>query len=443
MKLLRALAGHFLLTLRLNVRSRRALAYGYVLPVFFLIAFGAVFQGDTPPLLGQMGQLLTITILGSACLGLPTALVAERERGVWRRYRLLPVNAAVLVSGVLAARLVIVTSAVALQLVLARLIYHAPWPAHPLETMVAFLFVTGSFLGIGLVVAALADDVPAVQALGQCLFLPMILIGGVGIPLAVLPVWAQRVAGFMPGRYAVEALQQGFVPGAAAWTGLGFDLIALVVIGAAAGFAGAKLFRWDGGRAALRSGRGWAAAALLAWAAIGGTAAATGHLQPVIPEASAWQTITDEQIARITYDDLPGDNEIVTRLAPPFDGAVPGGRLADFARRLRDWPPARADNAGQAIRDLVCVATIADLCQDPDEGGMARLVFEELRASFKTEDLRRALAWVVLAPDEGTVVRYVPELGLPRHPPERAVRQRNILYARKFLGRLTGAITAP
>jgi ABC-2 type transport system permease protein len=281
-----------------------------------------------------------------------------------------------------------------------------------------------------------------VQALGQCLFLPMILIGGVGIPLAVLPVWAQRVAGFMPGRYAVEALQQGFAPDGADRP-VGFAFLALAVIGAAAALAGAKLFRWDHARTVAGPARGWVAAALLAWGAIGVTAAWTGRLRPVIPEAAAWETITAEQVARITYDELPADNEIVTRLAPPWSGPPPAGRLADFARRLEDWRPGRVDNAGQAIRNLVCVASISDLSQEPQEGEIARIVFARLRSRFAPEDLRRALAWVVLAPDEGSVVRYAPELGLPRHPPERAIRQRNVLYARKFLGRLTGGIAVP
>ena len=39
-----------------------------------------------------MGELLTVTALGGACFGLPTTMVSERERGVWRRYRLAPVR---------------------------------------------------------------------------------------------------------------------------------------------------------------------------------------------------------------------------------------------------------------------------------------------------------------------------------------------------------------
>ena len=53
----------------------------------------------------------------------------------------------------------------------------------------------------------MADNVPAVQALGQCIFLPMLIIGGVAVPLESLPDWAQHVAAFFPGRYAVEALR--------------------------------------------------------------------------------------------------------------------------------------------------------------------------------------------------------------------------------------------
>src|SRR5947209_250973 len=111
---------HFLLTLRLNLRSPQALVYGYLVPVFFLLAFGSVFRSGVPPLLREMGQLVTISTLGGACFGMPTAMVAERERGVWRRYRLLPTSTATLVASTMLARFVIIASAAIMQVVLAR-----------------------------------------------------------------------------------------------------------------------------------------------------------------------------------------------------------------------------------------------------------------------------------------------------------------------------------
>jgi len=430
---------HFLLTLRLNFRSKQALIYGYLVPVFFLLAFGSVFRSDSPPLLHQMGQLLTISILGGACFGLPTALVAERERGVWRRYRLLPVSTGKLVLSSLAARVVIVALAAVLQIILARLIYGTPLPMHPAQTALAFLAVTVSFLGLGLLVAALADDVPAVQALGQCLFLPMIMVGGVGVPLAVLPVWVQQLAGFMPGRYAVDAMQRCFSD-PAGLRGAGFSLLALAVIGAAAGCIGAKLFRWDNSGSRGRPARLWLVLALISWAAVGGIAIATGRLAPVLAEPAAFETITDAQIATITYSDLPGDGEFVTPMAPPLADAADRAPVVELAEHLKTWPPARLGDTGQIVRNLVSVAAIADVTRDPREGKVARAVFEHLRQSFPRDELRRALAWVILRPEDGDVIRNAPELGFRRHPPEVTVRSRSVLYAEKFLGRIEGRI---
>jgi hypothetical protein len=214
-----------------------------------------------------MGELLTVGILGGACFGLPTTMVSERERGVWRRYRLAPVPTAGLVSSTVVARYVILITAGLLQIALA-LALGMPLPKHPVHLWLAFTFVSFAFIGLGLVMATMADNVPAVQALGQCIFLPMLIIGGIAVPLASLPDWAQHVSAFFPGRYAVQAVQAA-VTGA----GLGavrFDLVALTLIGAAGSVAGAMMFRWDAQqRFVARGRRGWVLVALGAWVMVG------------------------------------------------------------------------------------------------------------------------------------------------------------------------------
>ena len=154
------------------------------------------------------------------------------------------------------------------------------FPEHPFHLLVVFTFVCFSFLALGLVIAMLADNVPAVQALGQAVFLPMIMIGGVGVPLWQLPHWAQIVAGFFPGRYAVEALQacqRG--PGISAGR---FDLLSLTIIGLASILAGAKLFRWDVGQKISGPAKAWVALAVAAWAFVGITATSTGRLKAAV-----------------------------------------------------------------------------------------------------------------------------------------------------------------
>ena len=251
-----------------------AVIYSYLFPTIFLLAFWVLYRYETPPLVRHMGELLTVTILGGACFGLPTTFVSDRERGVWRRYRLTPVPTSSIVASTVVARYLLLLIAGLIQLALAMLI-GMPFPRHPFDLFVAFSCVSFAFIGLGLVIATMADNVPAVQALGQCIFLPMLIIGGVAVPLESLPEWAQHVSAFFPGRYAVEALR-ACVMG----TGLGdarFSVLGLLLIGAAGCVTGARLFRWDSQqRFTAIAGKAWVVVALLAWAAVG-IAAETRH----------------------------------------------------------------------------------------------------------------------------------------------------------------------
>jgi hypothetical protein len=436
----RGLGQHFLLTLRLNFRSGRAIAYGYLLPVIFLLGFGSIFRGGEPALLGQMGQILTITILGSCCLGMPTALVAERERGWWRRFQLLPVPVNALLGSVFLVRLVLVVSAVFLQLALARLVYGTPWPTQPVVFGVALLAVVWAFLGLGLVIVALARDVPAVQALGQCLFLPMILIGGVGVPLELLPGWAQGVAAFLPGRYAVEMLQSAYTPEATLATA-GLALPALLVIGLAAGLGGLRLLPWEA--SAPWRGRGWRGLGVAgsAWVAVGVVSLGLGRVAPVnLSGQPAFAEITPAAVDTVSFSGLPDDTGFYAPLAPPLGDRRWPPRLEEFVPRLRAWTPGRRGDVGQQVRHLLSVAAIADITQDPSQAMIARAVFDHLRERFAGEELERALAWAALYPEAGRVTTAAPELGLRGEADAGIVRVRSGWYARKFLGRLRGAI---
>src|SRR4026208_1406320 len=76
------------ISLTLHYRNRMALIYSYLFPLIFLLAYWVLYRYENAPLARHVGELLTVSVLGGACFGLPTTMVSERERGVWRRYRL-------------------------------------------------------------------------------------------------------------------------------------------------------------------------------------------------------------------------------------------------------------------------------------------------------------------------------------------------------------------
>jgi ABC-type multidrug transport system permease subunit len=259
---------HLLVTLKLNFRNPQAVVFGYVVPIFFLVAYGSVFNHKRVDTL--MGQLLTISVLGGACFGMPIALVSERERGVWRRYRLTPLPTGAFVMSVLLARYFIVLTAAALQIALAMWFYDLKFPRDPLGLFIAYSCVSFAFLGIGLVISMVANSTHAVQAMGQSLFLPMIMIGGVGVPLDMLPDWAKHVAAFLPGRYAVQAIDRTVLPFPATNTlHTSFNLVALLIIGVAATFAAGKIFRWENSQKLPRRGLFWVTLSIASWIGVG------------------------------------------------------------------------------------------------------------------------------------------------------------------------------
>jgi ABC-2 type transport system permease protein len=444
-------------SLKLNFRNRMAILYGYLFPLIFLVAFWAVYRNDPVPLALHVGQFLTITILGSACFGLPTTIVSERERGVWRRYALMPVRHWVFVVAILVARAVLLLTAALLQLALA-LGFGLPFPAHPADLFIAFAAASAAFLALGMVIAMLVDNVPAVQALGQCIFLPMLMIGGVAIRLESLPGWAQHISAFFPGRYAVEAMQRA----ATGNGGAGFDFLALSLIAAAGGIAATAMFRWD---KAIRPRRGWLLLAIGIWLAVGvmaewhgrvtisqqedrrdiGKAAdyVTAKPASAAPLAS-WHGVSDADIDRIDFDRLPPDEGIVSPISRSDETPDPAiqPELDHVRDALPGWAPGTIADPVQRARNLLAIAAVPDILQmEQVERFVPRLVFARLQAVTPPRDLPKILYWIALHPDGGddAAIHQLDTFGLPDvSGPTKPVRGRIMLYAFKLLGRLTG-----
>lgn len=463
---MQGLLRQIVLSIRLNFRNRMALIYGYLFPTIFLLAFRTLYRQERVPVALHAGELLTVTILGGACFGLPTAIVSDRERGVWRRYKMLPVSSLSVLAGTLATRYLLLLTAGMVQLGLAMAI-GMPAPAHPFALWATFSVAAIAFMGIGLDIAMLAANVPAVQALGQCIFLPMLIIGGVAVPLSSLPDWAQHVSAFFPGRYSVEAIQACVTGSASAR----FDLLALLVIGVAGAVAGILAFRWD----TRQRPSPWIAVAVVGWIVAGVSAESRGkihtetvereeshqaseYIAPVIPPVvvaphpdlpaspaarAPWQEVTSADIDGVAFERLPPDSGVVAPIAAPDE--EPDPEIADLLDQVRSalpgWPPGKIQDPVQRVRNYLYAASIADVNRmDPLERFVPVAVFEQIQASVPSNDLPKILYFVALHPLDGgdSAVRQLHQLGLPDGPRDtRMLRNRSMIYAFKLLGRVT------
>jgi outer membrane biosynthesis protein TonB len=394
------------IAIRLHLRNKMALLYSYLFPTIFLVAFWVLYRFEQVPLVRHMGELLTVTALGGACFGLPTTMVSERERGVWRRYRLAPVSTGTLVSGTVAARFLLLIIAGLLQLLLALWI-GMPFPRHPLELLIAFTCVSFAFIGLGLVIAMMADNVPAVQALGQCIFLPMLIIGGVAVPLASLPDWAQRLSSFLPGRYAVHAIQS-CVNG----NGLAdarFSVAALLAIGAAGSLAGAMMFRWDAQqRFATAHGKGWVAVALAAWVVVGLSAESGRRAARPSTATADNQAVAPPPSQPIGSPSTPKDVAEPPPATRPADPVPPAPRREETEPAT---PPSPAKpTPSEPLPSVAAVpaspppsSSPAPPAESPSGGLIARAGKPATWRDVTMDDIERDLIFTRLPPDEGVV----------------------------------------
>ena len=180
---------------------------------------------------------------------------------------LTPAPGVVHLVGMLGASYVLMLSAGALQIAAAAVV-GTPLPSHLFHLWLAFTLTSAAFLGIGLLITMLGDTVTAAQALGQAVFLPMLIMGGIAVPLESLPAWVQGIASALPGRYAVDAIE-----GALSGSGLARlapHAAALAIMTAASGLASMAMFRWEAGqRIGVQRAFAAVGVAVASWIAVG------------------------------------------------------------------------------------------------------------------------------------------------------------------------------
>jgi len=158
--------------------------------------------------------------------------------------------------------------------------------------------------------------------------------------------------------------------------------------------------------------------------------------------AEAWEKITDKEIAAITYEDAEVDSGFVTPLAQDLSNLDDDSKkeLDQFGEKLDQWVPGQDKDLVQQVRNWMCLCTFADLGRGLFEAEVPYVIFEKLKREMPKEKLTKALACIVLKPDEGKLVLKAADLGFEEDAPEADVRERHVIYAKKLLGRLVGKL---
>lgn len=240
-----ALVNHFTFEFKTGLRSSAQLLMNYLFPLAFYAMMGLVMVKINPGFKDVlMPAMIIMVALTSTILGLPGPLVEAREAGVFRSFKINGVPALSILSFPALSTIfhaLIVSTLIALT---AGTLFGGATPTNWIALTLITLLVVFTYGAFGTLIGVIANSSRAVMGLTQGIFLPSMLLGGMMIPISVLPESVQPISLILPTSHMMQA-----------FTGLAFgqptvidpmlSVAAIAVSGLLAAGLSVYLFNWD------------------------------------------------------------------------------------------------------------------------------------------------------------------------------------------------------
>lgn len=240
-----AFTNHFAFEFKTGLRNATSMLMNYLFPLGFFAMMGLVMTQVNPTFTENMiPGVILVALMAATLLGLPGPLVEAREAGIFRSYK---INGVPAISILLIPMLTTVFHALIASGIIA--VGSHPlfdgrnpdnWLALALVTVIAAL----NFGCLGSLISVVSNGSRSVVLWSQLIFLPSMLLGGLMMPLDILPESVLNFSFLLPTTYAMQA-----------YTGLAFQqstiidpylAVGILVAGAVLAISLALyLFKWD------------------------------------------------------------------------------------------------------------------------------------------------------------------------------------------------------
>jgi ABC-2 type transport system permease protein len=238
-------------------RNRSGAFFTLLLPVMFLVLFGAINRDGTvqlDPHGPEIGYttffapgMLGMAIMAGCFVGLVIGLTIMRDNGQLKRLRGTPLPPWAFFTGQTASRLVLVAVEAVLVLGLGRLLFHVSLPPSATAWAAFALIVllgAATFTAVGVAYTRLVANADSAPALANAVYLPLLFLSGAWFPIAGLPHWLNSLANAFPLTPLLDGMRQALIFGhgpAAIWPDAR-KLLAWLAVGL---LVSLRTFRWE------------------------------------------------------------------------------------------------------------------------------------------------------------------------------------------------------
>jgi len=151
---------------------------------------------------------MALTVITGSLQGVATAISREKEQGTMDGLLVAPVPHQSIILGKVAAQTVRGLIQGFLILGLSMILFGVQIYGSPVIMVIVLLLGTASFVGVGIILTAVAPDQETAQMMTVLLQFPMMFISGILFPIDQLPVWMQYIGKALPLYFAADALRK-------------------------------------------------------------------------------------------------------------------------------------------------------------------------------------------------------------------------------------------
>jgi ABC-2 type transport system permease protein len=171
---------------------------------------------------------MALTVITGSLQGVATAISREKEQGTMDGLLVAPISHQSIILGKVAAQTVRGLIQGLLILGLSMLLFGVQIYGSPIIMLIVMVMGTASFVGVGIIMTAVAPDQETAQMMTMLLQFPMMFISGILFPIEQLPVWLQWIGKAFPLYYAADALRKVIILNAGLTTIMP-DILILIV----------------------------------------------------------------------------------------------------------------------------------------------------------------------------------------------------------------------
>ncbi len=240
-----AFANHFAFEFKTGLRNSTLLMMNYLFPLAFYAMMGLVMTQINPMFTASLVPAMVVfAVMVSTVLGLPSPVVESREAGIYRSYRINGVPAPSILA--IPALSTVIHALIVSAIVAATgpILFDGPAPINWLAFAGITLLFAFSSAALGALIGVISSNSRATVLWSQLIFLPSMLLGGMMIPLSMLPATVRPISSMLPAAHAMQAYQ-GLAYGQETVFNPLFSVGALAASGVLAFGLAIYLFNWD------------------------------------------------------------------------------------------------------------------------------------------------------------------------------------------------------